>query len=118
MAAEFRNLDDDTPAELAPGARMAAVVGASGMLNRVELDAGAVVPPHSHPHEQIGYVISGEILMEVEGRAIPCGPGMAYAIPGGAVHGGTAGPDGCVVIDVFVPVRDEYVGRIVAARGG
>src|SRR5262245_38526602 len=97
---------------------MRAVVGAAGMLNEVELDPGSTVPLHSHPHEQLGYVVSGEITMTCGGETFVCGPGMAYAIPGGVEHAGTAGPEGCVAIDVFIPVREEYRERIERARAG
>ena len=32
----------------------------------------------------------------------------AYAIPGGVPHGATAGTEGCTVLDVFHPVREDY----------
>jgi hypothetical protein len=32
----------------------------------------------------------------------------AYAIPGDVPHSGRAGPEGCTVLDVFQPVREEY----------
>ena len=36
-------------------------------------------------------------------------------MPGDVEHGGTAGPQGATVLDVFVPVREDYRAR---ASGG
>ena len=73
------------------------------MLNLVELDPGAVVPEHSHPHEQLGIGLSGVIVMILDGEEHPMGPMDAMHIPSGVVHGAYAGPEGAVVLDVFVP---------------
>jgi hypothetical protein len=37
-----------------------------------------------------------------------CGPMDAFVMPGGVEHSGTAGPGGATVLDVFVPVREDY----------
>ena len=47
---------------------------------------GAVVPEHSHPHEQMGIVISGEIVMIIDGEERPCHAMDAMHIPSGVVH--------------------------------
>jgi quercetin dioxygenase-like cupin family protein len=73
------------------------------------------VRPHSHPHEQLGYVLEGEITMTVAGVTDTWHAGVAYAIPGGVEHAAVAGPGGCRVIDVFIPVREEYRDKLVAA---
>ena len=82
--------------------------GDAGMLSVVELEPGAIVPLHQHEHEQLGLVLSGEITMTIGGADHVCTPDVAYQIPGGVEHGGRAGPDGCRVIDVFIPVREDY----------
>ena len=108
------SLDEEGPYPLAPGVRMRPLFGEAAMLNVVELDPDALVPLHSHPHEQLGIVLSGLITMTIDGIDYPLGPERAYAIPGGVEHGGRAGASGCRVLDVFVPVREDY--RELAAR--
>lgn len=76
-------------------------------IGEVRLDAGAVVPMHAHPHEQISYVIEGQFQFTVGTETTTLGPGMAVLIPGGAVHGGKTLTE-CLVIDVFSPARDDY----------
>jgi quercetin dioxygenase-like cupin family protein len=105
---EFTHLQSLVPFEPVAGVWMRPVSGERAMLNYIELEPNAVVPVHSHPHEQLGYVISGEITMSAEGAEHRCGPGFGYRIAGDVEHGGVAGPDGCVVIDVFSPVREDY----------
>jgi quercetin dioxygenase-like cupin family protein len=112
---DARLLADDPAAEIVPGVVMRGVWGERGMLNVIELAPGGEVPLHSHPHEQLGYVLEGEITMTVAGVTDTWRAGVAYAIPGGVEHAGVAGLEGCRVIDVFVPVRDEYRDKLVAA---
>jgi quercetin dioxygenase-like cupin family protein len=102
--------------ELAPGAIAKAVFGERGMLNVVELEPGAEVPLHSHPHEQLGLILRGTMTMVIDGVAHECGPMDAYALPGDLEHGGTAGPEGATVLDVFVPVREDYRERAQVTR--
>jgi quercetin dioxygenase-like cupin family protein len=78
------------------------------MLNLVELEAGAIVPLHSHPQEQLGLVLRGEMRLVVEGVEHVLQPMDAYVVPGGIEHSATFGPEGATVLDVFHPVRDDY----------
>ena len=78
------------------------------MLNLVELDPGAVVPEHSHPHEQLGIGLRGLITMVIDGTERPMGPMDAMHIPSGVVHAGVAGPEGALVLDVFTPIREDF----------
>lgn len=95
--------------EMLPGVHRR-TLGTTGqvMLCEITLEAGAVVPTHSHPHDQIGYVVSGTIRMTVAGQERLCGPGDGYVIPGGTPHAADAPFGRTVVIDVFNPPREEY----------
>jgi quercetin dioxygenase-like cupin family protein len=107
-AARFLRLDAIDHFALADGVRARALFGDGAMLNLVELDPGAVVPEHAHPHEQLGIALSGEIVMIVGGEERPMRAMDAMHIPSGVVHGAYAGPEGAVVLDVFVPVREDF----------
>ncbi len=85
------------------------------MLNLITFEPGAVVPLHSHPHEQLGIVIRGEQVLVVGGVEHALGPLDAYSIPGGVEHSAHCGPDGALVLDVFQPVREDYRERWNAA---
>jgi quercetin dioxygenase-like cupin family protein len=107
-AARILRLDSLDPFALAAGVQARALFGDATMLNLVELEPGAVVPEHSHPHEQMGIVISGEIVMIIAGEERPCHAMDAMHIPSGVVHGAYAGTEGAVVLDVFVPIREDF----------
>lgn len=78
------------------------------LLAEVSLAKGCVIPPHSHPHEQVGYVARGRLQLVVGASApVVLEPGDGYTIPGGVSHSVTALED-AVAVDVFSPVREEY----------
>jgi len=106
--AKVVRLSELGPHELVEGVRMFPLFGEAAMLSVVDLQPDAVVPLHQHEHEQLGLVLSGEITMTIADSDHLCTPEIAYQIPGGVEHGGRAGPDGCRVLDVFVPVREDY----------
>jgi quercetin dioxygenase-like cupin family protein len=55
---------------------------------RVDLDPGVTFPKHSHPGEEIIYVLEGEWEYEVEGKpAMRLGAGDVLFIPAGTIHG-------------------------------
>jgi quercetin dioxygenase-like cupin family protein len=109
-------LTESGPHDLADGVRMYPLWGEGVMLNLVDLDPNAVVPLHSHPHEQMGFVVSGEITMTIDGVNHPLRPDDAYQIPGGVEHSALAGAEGCRVLDVFQPVREDYVSIAEGSR--
>lgn len=77
------------------------------MLCEFFLERDALVPPHQHMNDQVGYVISGDLEMTIGGQVRVCTTGESYAIPGGIVHSARALTD-VMAIDVFSPPRDDY----------
>ena len=100
---------------LAEGVTMRPLFGRAAMLNLVEFAPGAHVPVHSHPHEQLGYVLDGTLVLQIAGVEHRLPAGHAYAIPGGVEHAARS-DERCVVLDVFHPVREDYRERVAAAR--
>ncbi len=75
----------------------------------VELPAGFNNQPHRHPNEQFGYVLSGEVVYDIEGEIMTCQAGDSYLIPPNISHGirvSSAGP--AQLLEVFCPPRAEY----------
>jgi len=77
------------------------------MLCEFFLQREALVPPHSHMNDQVGYVVYGSVEMTIGDTLRVLQPGDSYAIPGGVLHGARAVLDS-LVIDVFSPPRDDY----------
>lgn len=83
--------------------------GEKMLLSLVELPAGAVVPLHSHPHEQAGIVLEGELTFTVGGETRTLYPGDMWMIPGGVEHSAVAGDQPTKALDIFSPVREDYM---------
>ncbi|KAB0682968.1 cupin domain-containing protein [Aureimonas leprariae] len=91
-------------------ARKILTYGERAMMVRVRFEAGAVGPAHSHPHVQCSLVESGRFDVTISGRTERLGPGDSFLVPPDAVHGVTALEAG-VLVDVFTPMREDFVGR-------
>jgi quercetin dioxygenase-like cupin family protein len=73
---------------------------------------GYSVPPHSHPHEQIGMVHSGRAILRIGDEEREVGPGVFYCIPANVPHSDTAlGDEPFVMLDIFYPVREDFVAQ-------
>jgi quercetin dioxygenase-like cupin family protein len=94
-----------------PGVTMQCLTGGKLMLNFVRLEPGAVVPTHHHLHEQAGTVLEGVIFLTVGDETRPLRLGDAYVIPPNVPHSATTDGQGCLVIDVFTPPREDYLSR-------
>jgi len=81
--------------------------GSDVMVVQFRIGAGAEVPAHSHPHEQVGHVVSGRMQFRIGDEVRELGPGEGYAVPGGVVHG-ALGVTECIAVDSFHPVREDY----------
>jgi quercetin dioxygenase-like cupin family protein len=112
---QFIRFDDVVAFELAAGVSGRPLFGENAMINLIEFEPGAVVPLHSHPHEQLGIVLRGVQVLVVDGVEHPLGPMEGYVLPGGVEHSAQCGPAGATVVDVFHPVREDYRER---AAGG
>ncbi len=104
----FNDLENREVRELAPGVKARTFWGDKMLLSIVDVDPHAVVPMHSHPHEQAGTVISGCLEFTIGGETRWLEVGESYIIPGGVEHKAVAGDEPTRVLDVFSPVREDY----------
>jgi quercetin dioxygenase-like cupin family protein len=73
------------------------------------LQPGMEVRPHSHPFEQLAYILSGRVKFTIGEDVVEVGPGEVVRIPPDVVHcGEPIGDEVAVNLDVFAPVRDDY----------
>ena len=94
--------------EAVPGVfRRVLSCGDEVMVVQFRIGAGAEVPAHTHPHEQVGHVVSGRMNFRIGDEMRELGPGEGYSVPGGVVHGAVGITD-CVAVDSFHPVREDY----------
>ncbi|HWQ14309.1 MAG TPA: cupin domain-containing protein [Roseiflexaceae bacterium] len=103
---------DEPPFITPEGARRRVLSYGGGMMAvQFEFDAGVSAPIHSHPHEQIGYVVSGEIDLIMEGRETArLRAGCTYYVPPNVRHGiVTHTPT--TLLDCFTPIREDFLQR-------
>jgi quercetin dioxygenase-like cupin family protein len=93
--------------EIVPGYRAHFVHSERMTMAQWSIEAGAELPEHSHPHEQITWVLEGRFEMIVGGERRVLEPGMAAVFPSGVPHSARA-ETACRVVDAFHPVREEY----------
>ena len=96
------------PRGLAPGVTAKIASGERIMLSLVTLAPNAVVPEHSHPHEQMGMMVSGTMELTIAGEPRTLSGNEIYLVPGGVPHKAVAGPEGATALDAFSPPREEY----------
>jgi quercetin dioxygenase-like cupin family protein len=101
---------DDVPAEqIAEGIERQMIVGAKLMMCRLRFRPGVETAEHSHPHEQMTVVESGRVQFTIAGEARVVRAGDILHFAPGVVHGATILDEEVVLIDIFTPVREDFL---------
>jgi len=103
----FLHLSELAPREQMPGFQGRFVHTDLVTVAHWEVQEGARLPEHAHPHEQISNLITGTFDMVIDGTETRLTAGSVAIIPSNAVHSGHA-VTACHFIDVFQPVREDY----------
>src|SRR3954469_22379778 len=103
----FANLATTKTRHIFPGVAGRYAHEARLTVGEIDLAAGAVVAAHQHPHDQLSYVISGEVEFTIGAETRVMRAGMVALIPGGTPHGCRA-LTACRLVDAFTPVREDY----------
>jgi quercetin dioxygenase-like cupin family protein len=105
----FSKKDTGKSRQLLEGVNMTTLVhGEKTLMGQFKIARGAAIPAHSHPHEQTGIVISGKLRFNVDGEVMDAAAGDSWCLPGGVEHSAEALEDS-VIIEVFSPVREDYL---------
>jgi quercetin dioxygenase-like cupin family protein len=72
------------------------------------LEKGSLLPTHTHPFEQTGYLISGKLNFRIGETWNLAEPGDSWCVPENVEHEVHVVEE-AVVIEVFIPIRDEYI---------
>jgi quercetin dioxygenase-like cupin family protein len=91
-----------------PGVTIHTAAGQHMMLSVVDFEPHAIVQAHSHPHEQMGLLLEGELTFVIGDEKHVVRPGQMWRIPGGVVHSAIAGDKPVRALDVFHPIREDY----------
>lgn len=105
----FRKQGTGESRQLLEGVDLTTLVhGEKTLMGQFKIAKGSAIPAHSHPHEQTGIMISGKLRFNVDGEILDVETGDCWCFPGGVEHSGEALEDS-VVVEVFSPVREDYL---------
>ena len=105
----FLSIHDCTQKNIFPGVDSYTASGEQMMLSLVKFEPGAVVELHQHEHEQCGILIAGELIFTIGDESRVLTVGEMWRIPGNVPHTCVAGQDGVTALDLFTPIRDDYL---------
>ncbi|MCY2988750.1 MAG: cupin domain-containing protein [Planctomycetota bacterium] len=109
MSQYFAKREECSHHKIFPGVDIHTLAGQQMMLSLVEFAPRAVVERHSHPHEQMGLLLEGELEFFVGEERYVARPGDMWRIPGGVEHRVIAGDQPAKALDVFQPIREDYL---------
>ena len=101
---DLKSMATKSPAE---GVEIRVIPGKNMTMVFFSLAPGAVVPEHSHPHEQIGTILKGSIELTIAGEKKLYVPGQVWHVPDDVVHSGQNQDAPAEVIEVFSPARED-----------
>ncbi len=104
----IRSYEDLNPVAQFPGVtRRTLVSGDRLTFVEIQLEPGAEVPEHTHPHEQAGHVAWGRVRFRIGAVESDLGAGSSYLIPGDVPHHVVALEE-ATLVEVFSPVREDF----------
>lgn len=95
--------------EVLKGITLRAVSGEKTMMTFFEFEPGTAIPSHNHPHEQLTYVIEGEIEFTLEGETKVLLPGDGIVIYANQEHSAKILSKPSKAIDAWYPLREDYL---------
>jgi quercetin dioxygenase-like cupin family protein len=105
----FATGGDGEYSDALPGVRRRTLsYGESTLMTEFRLRGGSVLPVHDHAQEQTGYLVAGRLRLTIDDETRDLCPGDSWSIPGGVPHGAVALAD-TVAVEVFSPVREDYL---------
>ena len=93
------------------GIRRQMVTGERLMMCRLQMAPHTVTPIHSHPHEQITIIEQGRVRFTVDGAERIVSAGDILHFPSNMQHGATMLDEPVVLIDIFTPIREDFLGK-------
>jgi quercetin dioxygenase-like cupin family protein len=98
-----------TPERPAEGIERRMIVGEKLMACRLYFQPHVVTPVHTHPHEQMTFVLQGKVRFTIEGKERIVLAGDVLHFGSNVPHGATMLEEEVVLIDVFTPLREDFL---------
>jgi len=105
---QIQRWESEPVEELSPAIGRQVVHTENMTIAKITLGAGAHVPRHEHVHEQVANVLEGRCRFVVGGEEQVVSAGESVFIASGVPHEVEALTD-AIVLDVFSPLRDDWV---------
>ncbi len=102
----FLNLDDLEAKKPLTGYRVKFIHSSNMTFAYLDIDAGAVLPEHNHPQEQVVTMLTGKFELTINEETEILEPGSVAIIPSNAVHSGRAITN-CWMTESFYPHKKE-----------
>jgi len=107
----------DVPVErIADGIERQMIWGDRLMVCRLNLAPHVVTAVHTHTHEQVTLVERGRVRFTVDGEARVAEAGDVLFFPSNQPHGATMLDEPVVLVDIFSPVREDFLSGGRACR--
>lgn len=94
--------------KIVEGVTLRAVHGDKTMITLFEFEPDAVIPSHKHPHEQITYIIEGEIEFALEGQSMVLKAGDGVVAKSNQEHSAKVLNRPAKAVDAWYPIREDY----------
>ena len=94
---------------IAEGVERQMIIGEKIMVCRLRFAPRVVTPAHDHPHEQMTFVERGRVLFTVGDTERIAKAGDTLHFPSGIWHGATMLEEEVVLIDIFSPIREDFL---------
>jgi quercetin dioxygenase-like cupin family protein len=115
----FVNPEDACRFVQMPGLETTILTGLHGEKMMMVLSAtlpGHIVPTHTHPHEQVGMIYAGKAVLRIGDAERTVEKGDFYCIPAHVPHSDSCiGDDPFVMLDIFYPVREDFIEKLEQA---
>jgi quercetin dioxygenase-like cupin family protein len=85
------------------------IIGEKLMICRLRFAPRIVTPAHDHPHEQITFVEKGRVLFTIGNEERIAEAGDVLHFPPNSWHGATMLDEEVILIDIFSPVREDFL---------
>ena len=110
----FTKSNRDGYKQILPGIQLKTLVfGDKSLLSEFRMEEGSQIPSHAHSQEQTGYLIAGRLRLSIGDEIFEVAPGDSWSVPGNVAHRAEILAD-AMAIEVFSPVREDYLPRNLA----
>ncbi|HDQ73800.1 MAG TPA: cupin domain-containing protein [Chloroflexi bacterium] len=104
----FFSVDELPAADMLPGVTRRAVYLDDTMMTFFDFEPGSVVPEHSHPHEQITYIVKGAMKFTLQDETHVLRAGEGVCCPPDVPHSAVILDEPTVALDAWYPMREDY----------